>query len=232
MVRSTETLLDSIKAIFFDMDGVLFDSMPLHFTSWRDALLEQNIEISEEEVHLNEGRTGRSTITEEFIKNKNRKPSDEEIHNIYEKKTALINSYPMAPVITNMPKMVKEIMEKGIETWVVTGSAQPALLDKLNNFYPSAFCKEKMVTGNDVKYGKPDPEPYLKAWERSGFKKEEVLVIENAPLGVRSAVAAGIKCIAINTGILRDEVLKKEGAEIVLPNALALYNWLQLTPAY
>lgn len=227
MTTPSDKCTPSIKAIFFDMDGVLFDSMPLHYTSWRDAFEEQNIKISEETVYLNEGRTGRSTITEEFIKNKQRQPTKEEINHIYSKKTGLINSYPKAAVIKDMPMLVADTKAEGIDTWIVTGSAQPALLQRLELNYPAAFCTKKMITGNDVINGKPNPEPYLKAWKKSGYKKEEVLVIENAPLGVQSAVAAGIKCVAINTGILRDEILKKEGAEIVLPNALALHKWLK-----
>lgn len=49
-----------------------------------------------------------------------------------------------------------------------------------------------MVTAFDVKYGKPNPEPYLMALKKGGFKPNEALVIENAPLGVQAGVAAGI----------------------------------------
>ena len=68
----------------------------------------------------------------------------------------------------------------------------------------------------------PDPEPYLKAWERSGFKKEECMVVENAPLGVRAAKAAGLYTFAVNTGPLPDEELWDEKADEVLPDMQAL----------
>ena len=78
-----------------------------------------------------------------------------------------------------------------------------------------------------MKYGKPNPEPYLKAWERSGFKKEECMVVENAPLGTRAAKAAGLFTCAVNTGILPDADLEAEHADKVFPNMAALLKWLQ-----
>ena len=81
------------------------------------------------------------------------------------------------------------------------------LLDSLNTVFPSIFQQDRMITAFDVTHGKPNPEPYLKAWERSGLKKEQCYVIENAPLGIRSGKAAGLTVYAVNTGILtRDDL--------------------------
>jgi beta-phosphoglucomutase-like phosphatase (HAD superfamily) len=87
--------------------------------------------------------------------------------------------------------------------------------------------REQLITAYDVTHGKPHPEPYLKAWERSGFKKEECCVVENAPLGVRAAKSAGLFTIAVNTGILENERLSQEKADLVLPNMHALLQWFQ-----
>jgi beta-phosphoglucomutase-like phosphatase (HAD superfamily) len=69
-----------------------------------------------------------------------------------------------------------------------------------------------MVTGYDVQIGKPHPEPYLMGLKKANIKADEAIVIENAPLGIESATAAGIYTIAVNTGPLPDEVLWKAGA--------------------
>ena len=83
-----------------------------------------------------------------------------------------------------------------------------------------------MVTAFDVKYGKPNPEPYLMALQKAGIKANEAIVIENAPLGVRAGVAAGIFTVALNTGPLPDEVLLKEGANLLFPSMPAFdKNW-------
>jgi len=81
-----------------------------------------------------------------------------------------------------------------------------------------------MVTAFDVKFGKPHPEPYLKALKKSGLQPWEVIVIENAPLGVESSTSAGLFTIAINTGPLNPEILKENGANLVLDGMKELFE--------
>jgi beta-phosphoglucomutase-like phosphatase (HAD superfamily) len=99
------------------------------------------------------------------------------------------------------------------------------LLDGLNTVFPSIFQQDRMITAFDVTHGKPDPEPYLKAWERSGLPKEQCIVIENAPLGIRSGKAAGLTVYAVNTGILTKEDLAQ--ADKVFDNMTELLAFLQ-----
>jgi len=80
-----------------------------------------------------------------------------------------------------------------------------------------------MVTAFDVKKGKPFPEPYLKALKKSGVNPWEAVVVENAPLGVEAAKAAGLFTIAVNTGPLEKEVLTNSGADVVLENMEELF---------
>ena len=99
------------------------------------------------------------------------------------------------------------------------------LLDSLNTVFPAIFQKDRMITAFDVTRGKPDPEPYLKAWERSGLPKEQCVVIENAPLGIRSGKAAGLTVYAVNTGILKREDLAQ--ADKVFDSMTELLAFLQ-----
>lgn len=128
-------------------------------------------------------------------------------------------------IIPNVDKVLQFLRAHGIECWVVTGSGQHNLIDALNDTFDHAFTG--IISSFDVQKGKPDPEPYLKAWERSGFKKEECMVVENAPLGVRAGKAAGLFCCAVNTGILPDDDLWAEHADIVLPDMQALLEWFK-----
>lgn len=111
---------------------------------------------------------------------------------------------------------MERLIQKNLAIWVVTGSAEEQLLDGLCVDFLRLVQKEKIVSANHVKYEKPNPEPYLMALKKSGYTADEVAVIENAPLGVQSAKAAGIYTIAINTGILADEILRKSGADAVV----------------
>jgi beta-phosphoglucomutase-like phosphatase (HAD superfamily) len=83
-----------------------------------------------------------------------------------------------------------------------------------------------MITAFDVKRGKPHPDPYLKGLEIAGVEASQAVVVENAPMGIRSAVAAGIDTIAVNTGPLEDSLLTVEGSKMLLHSMAALADWL------
>ena len=133
----------------------------------------------------------------------------------------------MAERMPGAYEVLTKIKEEGLIPMVVTGSGQTSLLDRLNHNFPGIFKKELMVTAFDVKYGKPNPEPYLMALKKAHLQPNEALVIENAPLGVQAGVAAGIFTIAVNTGPLPDQVLWDEGANLLFPSMPAFHNICQ-----
>ena len=198
------------KAFLFDMDGVLYDSMKHHADTWVEAFRKYNIAFPAKEAYLNEGSTGEATIKKAIREIEGREATQEEIEGIYAEKTRLMNSVPNAKIIPGMQALIREIRSKNIKIIVVTGSKQPVLLDRLR--YDFGVEKQNIVSGYDVKHGKPHPEPYLIALKKANCKPSEAVVIENAPLGIKSAVNAGIYTIAINTGPLKKATLKKAGA--------------------
>lgn len=218
----------SIKAIFFDMDGVLFDSMPYHAKAWEEVMRANGLPFTAYDAYLNEGRTGQSVILE-AANVVNKTCTAEQIEEIYHQKADLFKR--MQPNGAQPMDGIREVLaflaEQQKQVWVVTGSGQASLFAQLNTLHPTLFTREQLITAYDVTHGKPHPEPYLKAWERSGLKKEECCVVENAPLGVRAAKSAGLFTIAVNTGILENERLSQEKADLVLPNMHALLQWLQ-----
>ena len=81
-----------------------------------------------------------------------------------------------------------------------------------------------MVTAFDVTKGKPHPEPYLMGFKRACVAPHEAIVLENAPLGVESAVAAGVFTLAVNTGPLDEKLLYDAGANMVYPDLTTFSN--------
>ena len=136
----------------------------------------------------------------------------QEIKEIYQTKSDIFNSLPKAERMPGALELLNQIKEDNLIPVVVTGSGQKSLLERLNRNFPNIFKGELMVTAFDVKYGKPNPEPYLMGLQKAGVKANEAIVVENAPLGVRAGVAAGIFTVAVNTGPLPDKVLLDEGA--------------------
>ena len=217
------------KAYFFDMDGVLFDSMPRHAIAWEEVMKIHGLPFTAYDCYVNEGRTGESVIREAFQKALGRDATQEEVKTIYAEKSAYYHQLlqTTTPTIPGVADVLRFVKEQGHQIWVVTGSGMRTLLDSLNEVFPSIFQQDQMITAFDVTQGKPHPEPYLKAWERSGLPKEQCLVIENAPLGVRSGKAAGLTVYAVNTGILKREDLLQAGADIVFDSMHELLQFLQ-----
>ena len=216
-----------LKAVFFDQDGVLYNSMPYHAESWAWAMTKHGLPYTALETYRNEGRTSTGVIQELHQRLYGTPASPELIEAIYKDKTdhftELTGGFP--GIIPNVDKVLQFLHAHGIQCWVVTGSGQHNLIDALNDIFNHAFTG--IISSFDVKNGKPDPEPYLKAWERSGFKKEECMVVENAPLGVRAAKAAGLFCCAVNTGILPDDDLIAEHADLIMPDMATLLERLK-----
>lgn len=221
---------NSLKAYFFDMDGVLFDSMPNHAIAWEEVMKQHQLPFTAYDCYLNEGRTGESVIREAMWTARNRDATPDEIATIYAEKSAYFTMLEQksggTPTISGVADVLLYIQSRGHQIWVVTGSGMRSLLDNLNAVLPPVFRRDRMITAFDVVKGKPDPEPYLKAWERSGLAKEQCVVIENAPLGVRSAKAAGLTVYAVNTGILTREDLLQAGADKVFDSMQELLEEL------
>ena len=217
-----------IKAVFFDQDGVLFDSMPFHAKAWAYSMEQHGLPFTAEQTYRNEGRTGASVINEAHLLVYGKEAPEAFIEDVYRIKSDYFNQLTggqLPPLIPGIRDVLNYLHAQGVQCWVVTGSGQRSLLDKLEATFPGIFSG--FITAYDVTHGKPDPEPYLKAWERSGFAKSECMVVENAPLGVRAGKAAGLYTVAVNTGILPDEALAAEQADLVLPNMQALLARLQ-----
>ena len=215
------------KAVFFDQDGILYNSMPYHAESWAYAMTKHGLPYTPEECYRNEGRTSTGVIQEYYLRIFGKEASPEIIQAIYADKTEHFNEMTggFPGTIPGVSDVLHFLYDHGVQCWVVTGSGQHNLIDALNETFDHVFTG--IISSFDVQYGKPNPEPYLKAWTRSGFKKEECMVVENAPLGVRAAKAAELFACAVNTGPLPDSDLAAEGADRIFPDMYALLEWLK-----
>lgn len=218
-----------LKAVLFDMDGVLYNSMPAHAESWQQTMEEFGYTSTEPlEFYYHEGRVGSSTINIITEREFGRKATEEEIIKIYARKSELFAQYNHSEIIPDIKEIIKFVQANGLKPVLVTGSGQPSLLDRLDTHFPGVFTPQTMVTAFDVKHGKPHPEPYLMGLQKGGdLKPNQAIAIENAPLGIESAVGAGIFTIAVNTGPLPDSVLTDAGASVVFDSMETLLEKIQ-----
>lgn len=219
-----------LKTVMFDMDGVLFDSMKNHASSWNTAMAHFGMDLPYEEAFMHEGRTGASTINIVSQRERGREATEEEVKEIYAYKSMLFNQCPEAIRMPGAYELLLKVKASGLTPMIVTGSGQASLLGRLESNFPSVFREELMVTAFDVKMGKPNPEPYLIGLQKGGnLHPWQSIVVENAPLGVEAAVAAGCFTIAVNTGPLPDNALLDKGANLLFPSMQALCEaWQEL----
>lgn len=206
------------KAVLFDMDGVIYDSMPNHAVSWHKAMTSYGLDMKPEDAYKYEGMRGVETIKLLAREQWHKELSDEEASEMYSEKSRLFSLCPKAKKMRGVEELMEKIKASGLKIVVVTGSGQRTLLDKLVDDFHGLISKDLMITSFDVTHGKPDPEPYLCGMQKAGINPWEGIVVENAPLGIRAAVAANIFTVAVNTGPLPDKMLSDEGANVIFPD--------------
>ena len=142
----------NLKAVLFDMDGVLFDSMPTHAHAWKETSDHYNLGLSESEAYENEGRTAKSTLNILFQRNEGRDVTEEEVKEIYAYKIKVYNKYNVETVpMKGAAELLSKIRKDGFQIILVTGSGQDTLMDRLEKFYPGIFTKDVMITAKNVK---------------------------------------------------------------------------------
>ena len=205
------------KAVLFDMDGVLYDSMPHHAIAWQRSMAKFGIHMTEADAYATEGARGVDTIRMMVKKQQGREIDEAEAQLMYDEKTRQFHALPETPVMPGILDLMQQIHADGLTIGVVTGSGQRPLINRLMKDFGMFLNENHIVTAYDVKHGKPNPDPYLMGLHKVGnLNPWEAIVVENAPLGVKAGVAASIFTIAVNTGPLPNEVLEKEGANLVL----------------
>ena len=217
------------KAVLFDMDGVLYDSMPHHAIAWHQSMVSFGIDMTEADAYATEGARGIDTIRQMVKKQKGEDISLEEAQKMYDEKTRLFHLMDEAPVMEGVISLMEHIHARGLTIGVVTGSGQRPLINRLLRDFGAFLDEQHIVTAYDVTRGKPNPDPYLMGMQKAGTASWQTVVIENAPLGVRAGVAARAFTIAVNTGPLPDEVLSSCGADLLFQQMTVLADqWNQL----
>ena len=213
------------KAVLFDMDGVLYNSMPNHAIAWQESMAQFGIRMTTDDAYATEGARGVDTIKRMVLLQQGREIDETEAQRMYDVKTQIFHSLPEAPVMEGMPELMQKITADGLLCCVVTGSGQRPLIQRILKDFGAFVDEQHITTAYDVLHGKPAPEPYLMGLRKAGnLKPWEAIVVENAPLGVRAGAAARIFTVAVNTGPLSDQTLFDAGADLLFPSVAAFCN--------
>lgn len=183
-----------IRAVLFDYDGVLVDSMPYHVAAWMEVMARYDVAIAPEEIYLEEGSRTEEVAAELFRRHE-RNFSAELLQEIVAAKRDRYLANNQTRLVEGALPLLVQLKEDGYRLGLVTGSIRAQVEATLGDEVKSFF--DCIITSEDVERGKPDPEPFLRAARRLYVAPEECLVIENAPLGIRAACAAGMWVVAV-----------------------------------
>ncbi len=200
------------KAVIFDLDGVIVDSMPYHFIAWYEALRPWGVRISCFEVYAQEGERWQETL-KGLLKRNRIKPERKVLEAIFAARQKIFKRYFKRFIFRGAYELLRDLKKQGFLLGLVTGSP----MEEVRKILPAGVLKlfAATVAGNQVKKGKPHPEPYLKAAAGLGLAPRDCLVIENAPFGITSARQAGMPCIAVSTSLPKEYLA---GADFTIEN--------------
>ena len=194
-----------IRAVIFDMDGVIVDSTECDFLAWKRVFDDAGVKFSRSRYKASMGKRGVEVV-------KACMPwevGDEEAQSFQDKKLQYFMEECIEKKGIKMIEGIGEFVELVMKNDYQVALATAAVKERAEVVLEFTNLKEYfpvVVAGDQVSKGKPDPETFLKAAEKLGRAPEECVVIEDAPNGVRAAKAGGMKCIAITTTHSKDEL--------------------------
>lgn len=192
-----------IKAILFDMNGVIIDDEHIHEKAFQETVKKYGIDLSHKDYLIccagKTDRDGYYDIAKKF-------QIDLPVENLLVEKSRLyLDLFPLhKKSYTGVIVLIKKLAED--YQIALTSSSSRNEVDLIIKEFEIEENFAVTISGDDVKKGKPDPEPYIKTAQALGLDTKECLVIEDSVSGVRSAKAAGCYCIGITTTHSREDL--------------------------
>lgn len=193
-----------MKAVLFDMDGVVVDNLPYHVDAWLLFCERHNIPLTRE-VFYRELNGMNSKDTFEWFYQKEMSRAEVEV--LEEEKEILYRGFykehmkPAAGLVT----FIKALRAHGIKTALAT-SAGPGNIDFIVDGLGIRDQFDAIIGGAEVRKGKPDPEIYLKAAALVGVDPADCWVIEDSLQGIASGLNAGMQVVGITTSHTAEEL--------------------------
>ncbi len=172
------------QAVCFDLDGVLIDSMPLHAQAWQMAGKSFGLRVSKRFIYAHKGEQGSKSACILFAKKSKNSLSSvlqllqaKEEH--FRKLASRIKTH--AELVESLTWLKKHKIPMALVTGTSWGEVRRVVSKRILSHF------ETIITGDRIRHGKPNPEPYQTAFRSLAISPSQAIVIENAPYGIRSA---------------------------------------------
>lgn len=221
-----------VRAVIFDMDGVLLETLSQHYESYRRVLEPEGLRVEPMEINSREG-LGTPAVLASLSEEKGWELSAERIEQLVARRRNIFWETYEHRVYPYVPELLTWLEEAGYQLAVVSGATERSLevclhqhtvgVDgrRLADWFPI------IISGSDIERGKPHPDPYLAALQKLSIEGRQALVVENAPAGIEAAHAAGCHTVAI-ASTLPESYLHE--ADWVVPDHAALFRLFREIP--
>lgn len=207
-----------LKGVIFDLDGTITLTEQLHYKAFLAVFKEYGIDFTFEEEAMKYAGSGSKNIFTNVFRERGKAVSEEEIEKCVVKKRKLykkiIQQEPIL-VVAGVKEFVGKIEKEGLKKIIATGNGDLEAVRFILGRVGLAEHFPDILSITEVKRGKPFPDVFLEAARRLGLKPEECVVLEDAVNGVTAAVAAGIRCIALESTTKREDLFSAGAADVV-----------------
>lgn len=212
-----------LKGAIFDLDGVIVNTVPLHFKAWQKMFEEYGHPFTFADYLAKVDGIPRVAGAKAILTELNDREIEEAAGKKQDYFRELLNSEPIL-IFESSVALIKEMRQRAIKLAVASSSKNAAfILEKINLLH----YFDANVSGGDLKKGKPDPEIFLTAARKIGLSPSECIVFEDAKLGIEAAVRGEFACIGINRhnneeALCGADKIVKDLSEISLDDIIAV----------
>lgn len=207
-----------IKAVIFDLDGVIVSTDDCHYRAWKKMADEEGIYFDREINNRLRG-VSRMASLEIVLEKANREYSEKEKQEMAERKNnyykELICELTPNDILTGVTEKLDELKENGIKIAIGSSSKNTPIILKqigLDSYF------DAVSDGNNITHSKPNPEVFLKAAEMLNIAPEDCMIVEDADAGIEAGKRADMKTLAVQGA---------NGADFKAKN-LAECDWVKL----
>lgn len=195
---------NNIKAVIFDMDGVITDTQPLHNKTNAEVLQSYGIPLTEEDLSKFAGIPNKEIFPDLFKKYNIKSDPNKAV---LEKWRLITKRTKKVRPISGVLNFIKNLHGNNFKLALASSSTENFINHILNSLKIKHFFTI-IINGDEIKKGKPNPDIFLKAAEKLNVSPLNCLVLEDSPNGIKAAKSAGMKCIAITTSQKKRRIIK------------------------
>ena len=207
------------RAVLWDLDGTLADSREFHWRAWRDTMAAHGFVVTEAQFALSFGQRN-DAIIPAWIGNR---ATPEVVREIGDAKEALYRDLITAEGITPLPGAADWVRRLHDDGWrqAIASSAPKLNVELMARVLGLSGHMDALISAEDVRNGKPDPEVFLTAATALGVPAERCVVVEDAAAGIEGARRASMRSIGVGGDGTSNATVRAQSLDRLSPDAFA-----------